>query len=177
MAIKINDSDHILGPKNAPVELVEYADYQCPYCKKAHYIIKNLKEKMGDNLTFVFRNFPLSELHANAVDAAIAAEAAAKQGKFWEMNDLLFENQVYLNDYNLIEYAEELQLDISVFQSDFSSEECYQKVQNDYETGIKNGVQGTPTFFINGQRFEGNWTTPEFIEFMESYVKEKNNVG
>lgn len=171
MTLKVTDNDHIQGVKNAPIELIEYADFQCPYCRKANYIVKNLQEKLGSDLKFVFRHFPLAELHANAVHSAIAAEAAGKQGEFWRMHDLLFDNQEYLQDYNLVEYAQQIGLDISHFEADFESDECYRKVQNDYENGLKAGVQGTPTFFINGQRFEGNWMNPEFAEFLESYVE------
>ncbi|MDR2954489.1 MAG: DsbA family protein, partial [Prevotella sp.] len=96
--------DHVQGKPNAPVELIEYGDYQCPYCGKAYYIIKDIQEKMGDNLKFVFRNFPLTDLHEYALHAALASEAAGLQGKFWEMHDTLFENQRYLNDGDIVKY-------------------------------------------------------------------------
>ncbi len=170
MELKITNRDHFQGSASAPVELVEYADFQCPYCSKAYYIIKQIREDLKDDLRFVFRNFPIPQLHVNAVHAALAAEAAGKQGKFWEMHDLLFENQEYLNDYNLWEYAEEINLDVSRFEADFTSKECFQKVQNDYDGGLEMGVQSTPAFFINGERYEGDWTTYEFISHLKSYV-------
>ncbi len=172
MNVKLNDTDHVQGAENAPIVLIEYADYQCPYCGKSYYIIKKAQEKLGDKLKFVFRNFPITELHENAVSAAIAAEAAGKQGKFWEMHDMLFENQQYLNEYNIMEYAQKLNLDISRFESDYDSVDCVTKVQNDLNSGLELGVQGTPTFFINGQRFEGNWMDPDFIDRLKSYAKQ-----
>ncbi|MDH6306587.1 protein-disulfide isomerase [Parabacteroides sp. PF5-5] len=171
MAIVVNQHEHIRGQISAPIELVEYADYQCPYCRKAFYVMRDIQERLGQDLMFAFRNFPLTELHANAMNAALAAEAAAQQGKFWEMQMLLFDNQQYLQDYNLLEYAQKLKLDVSKFQADMNSEKCLQKVQKDYQSGVDNGVEGTPTFFINGKRFEGDWRDDDFADFLLSFIE------
>lgn len=168
--VKVNSTDHVSGSLSAPILLVEYADYQCPYCGQAHTIIQKLRRRFGDKLTFVFRNFPLEQLHAHAIHAAIAAEAAALQGKFWEMHDILFENQRHLDDSSLLLYAEKIGLDLSRFKEDFGNEQVIKKVEDDMESGDKAGVEGTPSFFVNGKFFNGNWTSPEFEEYLESLI-------
>lgn len=171
MKLAVNKDDHILGPADAPIELIEYADYQCPYCLKSYFVVRDVREKLGDNVRFVFRNFPLTEVHPHALHAAMAAEIAASYGKFWEMYDLLFENQNALDDYYLLEYAKRLGIKADQFEAGFGEERFYQKVKNDYDSGIENGVEGTPTFFVNGEKFNGNWATSEFIEYLESLIK------
>ena len=158
MYLEVNKNDHVQGPVNAPIELIEYADYQCPYCKKAYHIVKDIQKKLGDKVKFVFRNFPLTELHPHALHAAIAAEIAASHGKFWEMHDFLFENQNALDDYYLLEYARKLGINAAEFETDFGKDRFYQKVKDDYDSGLENDVQGTPTFFVNGEQFDGNWS-------------------
>lgn len=152
LKVPVNHSDHVQGNNNAPVELVEYGDYQCPYCGEAYHSIKLLQEKLGDDLKFVFRNFPLTESHNNAQNAARAAEAAAVQGKFWEMHDILFENQKSLNDDDLVNYAEQLDLDVEKFMNDMHSNKVIEKVEKDFESGIWSGVNQTPSFYINGEK-------------------------
>lgn len=170
MSLHVTEKDHILGPAEAPIEIVEYADYQCPYCKKAFYIMQDILKEQGDNIRFVFRNFPLEEVHPYALHAAIAAEAASGQGKFWEMHDILLENQKELDDAHLIEYARIIDMDVKKFRHDFSLESYARKVQEDYASGEKNGVDSTPTFFVNGRMYEGNWTTAEFPEYLRSLL-------
>mgnify|MGYP005909459901 CR=1 FL=1 len=170
MSLHVTEKDHILGPAEAPIEIVEYADYQCPYCKKAFYIMQDILKEQGDNIRFVFRNFPLEEVHPYALHAAIAAEAASGQGKFWEMHDILLENQRELDDAHLIEYARIIDMDVEKFRHDFSLESYVRKVQEDYASGEKNGVDSTPTFFVNGRKYEGNWTTAEFPEYLRSLL-------
>lgn len=172
--IKINESDHIQGSPEAPVVLVEYADYQCPYCGQAYSIIKQLQKRFGDKMAFVFRNYPIQELHPFAVHAALAAEAAKLQGKFWEMHDIIFENQRHLDDSSLLKYAKEIGLDIPKFEKDFSSTTTIQKIQKDVQSGNDVTVQGTPAFFINGKFFPGNWTSTEFPDMLEKLIKENN---
>ncbi len=169
--LKVNVTDHVAGKSNAPVQLVEYADYQCPYCRKACYVIKEAQKELGENLEFIFRNFPLVELHPNALNAAFAAEAAGQQDKFWEMHDTLFENQEYLADRDLIAYAERIGMNVDQFKTDFGEDEYYQKIQKDYDSGIQCNVQGTPTFFINGVAYDGNWSTQEFIDYMRRLIR------
>lgn len=158
------------GEENAPIQLIEYGDYQCSYCKKAYYIIKEAQKELGSNLLFVFRNFPLTDLHPYALKAAAVAETAAFQDKFWEMHDILFENQEELSDPYLLDYARQIGLDMDRLEQDFTDQKYAGKVREDYESGTHYGVDGTPTLFINGSRFNGNWMGEEFIEYMRSLV-------
>ena len=152
--MSVNNKDNIQGKENADVTLVEYGDFECPYCEEAYPIVKDVQEVEGDVLRLVFRNFPLSQIHPHAIHAAYAAEAAAKQGKFWEMHSLLFENQDALEDADLASYAKDLNLNVQQFKKDMESKEIIDKVRNDFMSGVKSGVNGTPTFFINGIRFD-----------------------
>jgi protein-disulfide isomerase len=154
----VGDFDHAQGPDNAPVTLVEYGDYECPYCGAAYPIVKRIQERLGDKLRFVFRNFPLSEAHPHAKAAAEMAEAAALQGKFWEMHDTLFEHQRALGSADLKRYAKTLDLDLAALETDLKSGEPGKRVQSDFMSAVRSGANGTPTFFINGHRFEGDWT-------------------
>lgn len=174
--IKINSSDHIQGSPSAPIILVEYADYQCPYCGQAYPIIKQLQKKFGEDMAFVFRNYPIQELHPYALHAAIAAETASLQGKFWEMHDIIFEHQRFLGDDAIIDYAERVGLDVEKFKNDFGSKQTVSKVEEDMESGNGAGVQGTPAFFVNGKYFTGNWTTSEFMEYLQSFVTKKEKM-
>ncbi|HEX7969403.1 MAG TPA: DsbA family protein [Stellaceae bacterium] len=151
------DRDHIRGPLDAPVSLVEYGDYECPYCGAAPPIVKAIEQQMGDAMQFVFRHFPLTTVHPHAQHAAEAAEAAAAQGKFWEMHDTLYENQQNLDDPDLIAYAEALGLDVGRFTMELAQHVHMQKVREDFMSGVRSGVNGTPTFFINGLRHDGSW--------------------
>lgn len=171
MALSISKDDHIQGSTSALIELVEYGDYQCPYCRKAYHIVKRAQKELGNKLRFVFRNFPLTDLHPNALNAAIAAEAAGAQGKFWDMHDMIFDNQKFLDDSHLMQYAKIIGLDTDKFEHDFDKDQFYDKVKKDYKSGELNGVEGTPTFFINGRLFEGNWMGPEFLEYLKMVIK------
>ncbi len=122
-------------------------------------------------MKFIFRNFPIQQLHPFAVHAAIAAEIAGEYGKFWEMHDMLFQNQKYLEDRYLVEYAEKIGLNPDEFEKEFSNNKYFEKVKADFDSGVENGVQGTPTFFINGKIFDGNWMSPDFIDYMESLTE------
>ncbi len=153
----VSDRDHGLGPNDAPVTLVEYGDYECPMCGAAFPITQELLEEYGDEIRLVFRNFPLTRSHPNALLAARAAEAAAVQGRFWEMHDALYENQSWLEPDDLTSYADNLGLDGDQFISDLNSSKTAERVQEDIHSGMKSGVNGTPTFFINGVRHNGNF--------------------
>lgn len=157
LTIPVGPNDHVQGPEHAPVTLVEYGDYECPYCGMAYPIVKRIQERFGDRLRFVFRNFPLAELHPNATAAAEFAEAAALQGKFWEMHDTLFEHQRALNPGNLQTYARSLDLDRTALETAIQSGSPNERVRKDFMSGVRSGVNGTPTFFINGHRFDGDW--------------------
>jgi protein-disulfide isomerase len=147
--------DHKQGNENATIEIVEYGDYQCPHCKAAFPVIKKIEATFGDQILFVFRNFPLQEAHRFAMVAAQAAEAAARQDKFWEMHDAIYENQDQLSDAFLFYLAEQIGLDVDRFQQDLENETIVQKVEDDFESGVRSGVNGTPSFFVNGQKFDG----------------------
>jgi protein-disulfide isomerase len=155
LAVPIGERDHVKGPRDAPVVLVEYGDYECPYCLNAWPVVKEVRRRLGDRMAFVFRHFPQSSVHPHASVAAQAAEAAAAQGKFWEMHDLLFANQEELGTIDLTHLALELGLEVYRFQSSIESEGNVRRIREDFTGGVKSGVQGTPTFFINGCRYEG----------------------
>ena len=148
----VNSTDHHQGNVNAAIILVEYGDFECPYCWRAHPLIKRLLKEKGKELHFVFRNFPLREIHPHAFISALAAEAAGKQGKFWEMHDLIFENQQGLSANLLNSFAERLDLDLAAFTKDSKSRELQSKVETDFESGLRSGVNGTPSFFLNGSK-------------------------
>lgn len=153
----IGPKDHTIGPNDAPVTLVEYGDYECSFCAQAHQIIKQIMEDMGSRLQFVFRNFPLTEIHKSALPAALAAEAAGAQGKFWEMHDLLYEEQPDLNSEGLLLCADRLGLDHELFARDIEGARYMKKIRDDFGSGTASAVDGTPSFFINGYRHEGSW--------------------
>jgi protein-disulfide isomerase len=163
LVIPVSDNDHTLGPGNAPVTLLEYGDFECPYCQRAHPILQGVRRTMGDRLRFVFRHFPLSQAHAHAEHAAEASEAAGAQGRFWEMHDLLFENQHALEDDDLAMYAAQIGLDAQRVAREIAAGTYAKKIRNDFRGGIRSGVNGTPTLFINGLRFDGNWTDPDAL--------------
>jgi protein-disulfide isomerase len=147
--------DHLQGSIDAPIALVEYGDYECPFCGEVYPIIKAVQERLGDRLCFAFRNFPLVNAHPHAQHAAEAAEAAGAQGKFWEMHDLLFENQDALADEDLAQYAAALGLDARRVIAEVLAGAHLARVREDFKSGAKGGVNGTPTFFINGVRYDG----------------------
>lgn len=160
----VNDADHVHGKLDAPIVLVEYGDYQCPYCGAAYPQIKAVQQAMGERLCFVFRNFPLTNLHPQAMMAASFAEAAATVGKFWEMHDMIFENQRRLNDRSLVDYAKRVGLDDGLVESAIQGN-FEPKIRADFKTGVRSGVNGTPTLFVNGKRFEGPAEADALLEF------------
>jgi protein-disulfide isomerase len=153
----VDSDDHSAGPEDAPITLVEYGDFECPYCGQAYPIVKSIQKQLGDRIRFVFRNFPITGSHRHAEHAAEASEAAAAQNHYWEMHDTLFENQRALEDRDLLEYADKLALDTNKFRMELDSGVYAADVEEDVSTGIRSGVNGTPTFFVNGERFDGNW--------------------
>ena len=154
-AVPIPDRDHIQGPVDAPIKLVEYGDYECPYCGEAYPVVKAIQERLGKRLCFAFRNFPLANSHPHAQHAAEAAEAAGEQGRFWEMHDLLYENQEALEDEDLVRYATGLGLDARRLISAIKAGAHASRIGEDFRSGARNGVNGTPSFFINGVRYDG----------------------
>ena len=154
LALPVGERDHAQGPADAPVTLVEYGDYECPHCGRAHPIVKEVQRRLGSALRFVFRNFPLNESHPHAQHAAEAAEGAGAQGRFWEMHDTLFEHQRALDDQHLVGYAKALGLDPVAFERDLRAHTHKTRVREDFVSGVRSGVNGTPTFFINGVRHD-----------------------
>lgn len=167
-------SDHIRGSanNNSPITLVEYGDYECPYTGMAYPIVKELIREFGnDKIRFVFRNFPLNDIHPHAQHAAEAAEASAAQNKFWQMHDYLFEHQKALDDGHLLEYAQKVGLeDIHKFKDDVSTHIYAPLIEESLKGGIDSGVEGTPTFFINGTRYEDSFNLRTFSETLQKYL-------
>ncbi|HEU4649122.1 MAG TPA: DsbA family protein [Gemmatimonadales bacterium] len=159
--------DHAMGPDDAPLTLVEYGDYECPHCGMAHPIVKTVQRRFGDRLRFVFRHFPITQIHPHAEDAAEMAEIAGSQGAFWAMHDLLYENQHALADEDLIGYAAQLGLDATWAASMLASHSFAPKVREDFLSGVRSGVNGTPTFFINGIRHDGPWDAPGLADALD----------
>jgi protein-disulfide isomerase len=150
----VGPNEHIRGNPSAPVTLVEYGDYECPFCGLAHDVALEVLRRTSDRVRFVFRNFPNAEVHPHALQAAQTAEAAGAQGKFWPMHDLLFANQDALAPDDLLRYADELDLDIQRFTRELETGVHLEKVRADFRSGVRSGVNGTPTFFIDELRFD-----------------------
>jgi len=157
LILPVSERDHIKGSRQALVTLVEYGDFECPYCGQAYLVVHGLEELLGDLLRVVFRHFPLTTVHPHAMRAAEAAEAAGAQGQFWEMHDQLFEHQQALEDEDLHDYAEELGLDMVRFGRDMTEHRHAGRVREDMLSGVRSGVNGTPTYFINGLRNDGSY--------------------
>jgi protein-disulfide isomerase len=155
LRLPVSARDHIRGPEKAPITLLEYGDYQCPFCGEAAPVVHEVQRRLGDRLRFVFRNFPLTEMHPYAEHAAEAAEASAAHGKFWEMHDLLYTNQGALDDSHLVRYGTALDLPPSEIQTALTAHLYVDRIREDFMSGVRSGVNGTPTFFINGRRHDG----------------------
>ena len=155
LIIPVGPDDHMQGPETGPVTLVEYGDYQCPVCATAYVIVQGVQERLGPLLRFVFRNFPLSQVHPQAALAAEAAEAAGAQGRFWEIHDALYENQPALSPELIGALARRLDLDM-------------ERVKLDFMGGVRSGVGGTPTFFINGERYEDSWDESSLVSALRA---------
>ena len=172
------ESDWIKGNKEAKIVITEYSDFQCPACASYYGVVKQIHKDFGDNLAIVYRHFPLRQIHANAEIAALSAEAAGKQGKFWEMHDMIFENQKkWEGEKNageiFIKYGEDLGLNIEKFKQDLDSKEVKDKVEADYQSGIKAGVNHTPTFFLNGAEIQNPRSYEEFKNIINEAESEK----
>lgn len=159
----VTPDDHAQGSDDAPVTLVEYGDYQCPSCGQAYPIVKSVQQAMGQSLRFVFRNFPLKTIHPFAEGAAEAAEAADAFREFWPMHDALYENQYSLGEADIEMYAMELGLDLDAFAEALAAPGPAIKVRQDFLGGVRSGVNGTPTFFINGERYDGAWDADSLL--------------
>ena len=157
LEVPVSERDHHQGPSTAAVTLVQFGDYECPYTRLSTTIVRAIQQQLGDQLRFVFRNFPLTEIHPHALHAALAAEAAAAQGKFWQMRDSIFHHQHTLEDVDLAQFAEAIGLDMQQYAHALADQRSLARIEEDVEGGERSGVQGTPTFFINEVLYRGSW--------------------
>jgi protein-disulfide isomerase len=167
----VGAADHAQGPESAPVTLVEYGDYECPYCGAAYPVVKRLQKHYGNRLRFVFRNFPLTNAHPHAELAAETAEFAGAHEKFWEMHDLLYENQDRLGISLFEQLADSLQLPLDELAQALQSHQFKSRVRADFSSGARSGVNGTPTFFINGTRYENSPEYPDMLAAIDEALK------
>jgi protein-disulfide isomerase len=172
LKVPVTSHDHIQGDESAPIVLVEYGDYECPHCGHAYPIVKRVQKHFGKRLAFVFRNFPLNQAHPHAEAAAEAAEFAAKHGRFWEMHDGIYENQEALGTPLLLELAQSLGLPESTLGAALTNHEYAARVKDDFVGGVRSGVNGTPTFFINGQRHDDSFEFDVLVAAIEAQVSD-----
>jgi protein-disulfide isomerase len=172
LSVPVSAKDHRQGDADAPCTLVEYGDYQCPSCGQAYPIVKRVQKHYGKRLSFVFRNFPLTQMHPFAEPAAETAEFAGANGKFWGMHDLIYENQARLGDDELLpELAQQLHLAPAKLLDALESREFEPRVKADFSSGVRSGVNGTPTFFINGQRHDGPYDFASLVEAIDGALE------
>jgi len=172
LKVAVGPSDHVQGDAGAACTLVEYGDYECPHCGHAYPIVKQIQKHLGKRLCFVFRNFPLNESHPHAESAAETAEFAGAHGKFWDMHDLLFENQDRLSSELYLGLARELELAPAELRLALEEGKYRTRVHSDFTGGVRSGVNGTPTFFINGQRHDGPFEYEDLLEAIEEALAE-----
>ncbi len=168
LVLPVSERDHSQGPATAAVTLVQYGDYECPYTRQSTTIVRAIQQQLGDQLRFVFRNFPLTEIHPHALHAALAAEAAAAQGKFWQMHDAIFHHQHTLEDADLEQFAEAVGLDLQQYARALADQRALARIEEDVEGGERSGVQGTPTFFINGILYRGSWEHDALLAVLQA---------
>jgi protein-disulfide isomerase len=173
LAVPVGAADHFLGAPDAPVTVVEYGDFECPNCKQAAPVVRLLPDQFAGRVRLVFRHFPLEEVHPHALHAALAAEAAGAQGRFWQMHDMLFENQRHLKLHQLRGYAEKLELDMERYDSEMKDELYLQRVREHIEGGGRGGVRATPTFFINGRIRDVSFGLDALIDGVEAALRER----
>ena len=167
LTLPVGSRDHIRGSQSAAVTLVEYGDYECERTGHVYTALKENHHRLGCSVRFVFRNFPINQMHLHAQHAAEAAEAAGAQNKFWEMHDALFEHQQALENGFLVEYADVLGLNTTQFLRDMALHVYAERVREDYESGRQSGVDRTPTFFLNGMRYEDAWDVERLLAAVE----------
>jgi protein-disulfide isomerase len=172
LRVPVGEQDHIQGNADAKGTLVEYGDYECPHCGHAYPIVKRVQKHFGKKLRFVFRNFPLAEMHPHAESAAETAEYAGAQGKFWEMHDALFENQEQLSGALYLKLAQQLGLPPQDLRAAVEKREFLERVKSDFTGGVRSGVNGTPTFFINGKRHDGAFEYEDLVEAIEEALND-----
>lgn len=168
LKVPVTSADHIRGPQDAPVTLVEYGDYECPYCAASHFVVMAVQDRFGDQVRFVFRNFPLTEIHPLAEPAAESAEAAGAHGHFWEMHDGIYENRDRLGVPLLVALGEAVGVTHEELADALQNHRFVDKIQRDFAGGVNSGVTGTPAFFINGQRHTGKYDLPHLAAAIEA---------
>jgi len=168
LRVPVGEQDHVQGNADAHGTLVEYGDYECPHCGRAHPIVKRVQKHFGKKLRFVFRNFPIAEMHPHAESAAETAEFAGAHGKFWEMHDALFENQEQLGGAFYLKLAQELGLSPQELRAAVENREYLARVKSDFTGGVRSGVNGTPTFFINGKRHDASFEYDDLVEAIQA---------
>jgi protein-disulfide isomerase len=166
----LTESDHVLGPADSRVIVVEYGDFECPRCKQAVPAVEILLRRFPNDVRFIYRHFPLEDAHPHALQAAQAAECAGVQGKFWEMHALLFENQSQLEARHLCSYAEQLGLDVGRFTKELQEERYVQRVRADLASGQRSGVRGSPGFFVNGRIQDVSFGLHQLVDVTEAIV-------
>ncbi|OLC56211.1 MAG: disulfide bond formation protein DsbA [Chloroflexi bacterium 13_1_40CM_4_68_4] len=164
LTLPVGPRDHIRGPSDAPVTLLEYGDYECPFCGAAHPVVKQIEELMAEQLRLVFRHFPITTLHPHAELAAEAAEAAGAQHRFWEMHDWIYQHQDTIDPDDLRGAAARLGLDLERYDADVESHRFAPRIREDFMSGVRSGVNGTPTFFINGARHDGDYELETLLD-------------
>ena len=157
LTVPVSQRDHFKGPAGGSLTLVEYGDLECPHCALVHPVVAEIAHELRDSLVVVFRHFPLTRVHPRSQRAAEAAEAAGSQGKFWEMLDLMYQNHEDLHEESLARLAKKLKLDTKRFAKDMEGQVYRDRVRADFLSGVRSGVNGTPTFYINGERYGGSY--------------------
>jgi protein-disulfide isomerase len=173
----VGPDDHLVGKAEAPATLLEYGDYECPFCGRAHLVIEELLQRVGDEVRFAFRNFALTQVHPQALAAAQAAEAAGAQGRFWPMHSMLYENQDALEFDDLVAYAQSLDLDTRRFVEELRMGIHLPKVRCDFRSGVRSGVNGTPTFFVNGVRLDAPWSLETLLDAVRRVASDQPTAG
>ena len=168
LAVPVSERDHSQGPATAAVTLVQYGDYECPYSRLSTNVVRAIQQELGEQLRFVFRNFLLTQIHPHALHAALAAEAAAAQGKFWQMHDSIFHHQHTLEDADLEQFAEAVGLDLQQYARALTDQRALARIEEDVEGGERSGVQGTPTFFINGALYRASWEQDTLLPALQA---------
>src|SRR5215472_13495213 len=156
LAVPVSERDHSQGPASAAITLVQFGDYECPYTRQSTWVVQAIQQQLGNQVRFVYRNFPLTEIHPHALQAALTAEAAV-EGKFWEMHDYIFHHQHTLAERDLAQFAQVVGLDMQRYTQDMAEQRGLPRIEEDVAGGERSGVQGTPTFFINGVMYRGSW--------------------
>ncbi len=167
----VSERDHSQGPANAAVTLVQYGDYECPYTRQSTTGVRAIQQQLGDKLRFVYRNFPLVQIHPYALHSAETAEAADAQGKFWEMHDYIFHHQHTLEDADLRRFAETVGLNVAQYEQEMAAHSHIARIEADLESGVDSGVGGTPTFYINGVLHNGSWEQDALLNAIERALK------